>query len=79
MRKTLNYSLAAAVFACGLWIGLTPSGATPEFAKSEKKACTYCHPVGKLKELTDAGLYYKEHDHSFKGYVPKEKEKDKNK
>ena len=80
MRKTLNYSLAAAVFGSGLWLGLTPSNATPEHAKSEKKACTYCHPpAGKFKTFTDAGQYYKDHDHSFKGYVPKEEEKGKQK
>ena len=39
-----------------------------EYAKKEGKACTFCHPAGKFKELTDAGKYYKEHDHSLEGY-----------
>ena len=39
-----------------------------EFAKKEGKACTFCHPTGKFKELTDAGKYYKEHNHSLEGY-----------
>ena len=39
-----------------------------EYAKKEGKACTFCHPPGKFKELTDAGKYYKDHDHSLKGY-----------
>jgi len=39
-----------------------------EYAKKEGKACTFCHPAGKFKELTDAGKYYKDHDHSLEGY-----------
>jgi len=39
-----------------------------EYTKKEGKPCTYCHPAGKFKELTDAGKYYKEHNHSFEGY-----------
>ena len=45
-----------------------------EYAKKEGKQCTFCHPPGKFKELTDAGKYYKEHDHSLEGYkAPEEK------
>ncbi len=77
MRKILNYLLAAALFGSGLWLGLTPSPATPDFSKKEKKACTYCHPAGKMKEFTDAGKYYKDHEHSFKGYQPKDADKKK--
>jgi hypothetical protein len=40
----------------------------PEYAKKEGKGCTFCHPAGKMKELTDAGKYYKEHNHSLQGY-----------
>ncbi|HTS69941.1 MAG TPA: hypothetical protein VMO17_13250 [Terriglobia bacterium] len=40
----------------------------PEYAKKEGKACTYCHPAGKMKELTPAGQYYKDHNHSLEGY-----------
>jgi hypothetical protein len=39
-----------------------------EYAKKESKACTFCHPPGKFKELTDAGQYYKDHNHSLEGY-----------
>jgi hypothetical protein len=77
MGRTLNFSLAVAVVLAGLWLALTPARATPEHAKEEKKACTYCHPAGKLKEFTEAGKYYRDHEHSFKGYVPKEEEKQK--
>ena len=40
-----------------------------EYNKKEGKACTYCHPAGKFKELTDAGKYYKDHNHSLEGYT----------
>jgi hypothetical protein len=39
-----------------------------EYAKKEGKACTFCHPSGKFKELTTAGQYYKDHNHSLEGY-----------
>ena len=44
-----------------------------EYAKKEGKPCTFCHPPGKFKELTDAGKYYKDHDHSLEGYKAEEK------
>jgi hypothetical protein len=40
----------------------------PEYGKKEGKACTFCHPPGKFKELNDAGKYYKDHNHSLEGY-----------
>jgi hypothetical protein len=39
-----------------------------EYAKKEGKACAFCHPPGKMKELTPAGQYYKDHNHSLEGY-----------
>jgi hypothetical protein len=54
--------------ATWIWLAVTPSHATPEFTKKEGKQCVYCHPPGDFKKLTDAGEYYKAHDHSFKGY-----------
>jgi hypothetical protein len=44
-----------------------------EYSKKEGKPCTFCHPPGKFKELTDAGKYYKEHNHSLDGYKAEEK------
>ena len=44
-----------------------------EYGKKEGKACTFCHPPGKFKELTDAGKHYKEHNHSLEGYKAEEK------
>lgn len=39
-----------------------------EYTKKEGKPCTFCHPAGEFKELTEAGKYYKEHNHSLEGY-----------
>ncbi len=39
-----------------------------DFSKKEGKPCTFCHPPGKFKDLTDAGKYYKEHNYSLVGY-----------
>ena len=44
-----------------------------EYAKKEGKPCAFCHtkmgsPEVMGKSLTDAGKYYKAHDHSLKGY-----------
>ncbi|MGO8733049.1 MAG: hypothetical protein ACLQVM_09670 [Terriglobia bacterium] len=44
-----------------------------EYSKKEGKPCTFCHPPGKFKDLTDAGKYYKEHNHSLKDYKADEK------
>ena len=40
----------------------------PEYSKKEGKPCSFCHPPGKFKELTDAGNYYKDHNHSLEGH-----------
>jgi hypothetical protein len=46
-----------------------------EFTKKEAKPCTFCHPAGKFKELTEAGKYYKEHNYSLEGYKASEEKK----
>ena len=50
------------------FIAVSMGMSKPEYSKKEGKPCTFCHPAGKFKELTDAGKYYKEHDHSLEGY-----------
>ncbi len=40
-----------------------------EFSKKEGKPCTFCHPAGKFKDLTEAGKYYKGHGNSLQGYM----------
>jgi len=63
--KLLRVFLISVVFAGAM---LTVVNAKPEYAKKAGKACTFCHPAGKFKELTDTGKYYKEHNHSLEGY-----------
>ena len=69
--KLLRVFFALVVFGGAM---LTFVNAKPEYAKKEKKACTCCHPAGKMKELTDAGKYYKEHNHSLDDYKAPEKQ-----
>ena len=68
--------LIAISISCGFL--LTLATAKPEYAKKEGKACTFCHSKMGSKEvmansLTDAGKYYKAHDHSLEGYKAPEK------
>ncbi len=62
--------LTETVIAISLILGClaTWAAAKPEYAKKEGKSCTFCHVKMGSKELNDAGKYYKEHDHSLKGY-----------
>ena len=73
--RLFKVMIALSVF-CGCL--LTLATAKPEYAKKEGKACTFCHAkMGSkdvmAKELTDAGKYYKDHNHSLEGYKPPEK------
>jgi hypothetical protein len=70
--KLFKILLAAAILSGTL---LTLATAKPEYAKKEGKPCTYCHVKMGSKELTDAGKYYKEHNHSFEGYKAPEKKR----
>ena len=56
------------LFVFALVMALSLGMSKPEYAKKEGKQCTFCHPPGKMKELTDAGKYYKDHNHSLEGY-----------
>jgi len=79
--RALKVVLPAAVLTAGFLICTTASYGTPDYAKKEKKGCTFCHaklePMkdGKseamLKNLNEAGTYYKDHNHSLDGYTPK--------
>jgi hypothetical protein len=62
--------LTKALIAISIFLGCLATWATgkPEYAKKESKACIFCHVKLGSKELNDAGKYYKEHDHSLKGY-----------
>jgi hypothetical protein len=71
MLNILKTVIPATVLAGGLmWILVTPSYAKPEYAKTEGKACTYCHVTQGKPDLNEAGNYYAAHDHSLKGYSP---------
>jgi hypothetical protein len=71
MSKILKSAIAAAILSSGfLWVSATPSYAKPAYAKTEGKACTYCHVTSGKPELNDGGKYYAAHDHSLKGYTP---------
>jgi hypothetical protein len=71
LPKILKTALPAAILAAGVWcVGVTPSYATPAYAKAEGKACTFCHVTSGKPELNAAGDYYAAHDHSLKGYTP---------
>jgi hypothetical protein len=67
--RTLLLSLLALIVVASLGISKA------EYSKKESKPCTFCHPAGKFKELTDAGKYYKEHNHSLEGYKASEEKK----
>jgi hypothetical protein len=56
----------------GFVVSSTSSFAKPEYVKTTKKACGFCHVDAKAKpkELTDAGKYFKEHN-SLDGYTEK--------
>jgi len=47
-----------------------PAIGKPEYTRRTSKPCTFCHP-GPGWTLNDAGKYYRDHNHSLKGYEPK--------
>jgi hypothetical protein len=52
-----------------LFSSARPATAKPEYTRRTSKDCSFCHmPPG--YNLTEAGKYYQEHQHSLKGYVP---------
>jgi len=67
--STFKYLLPAVVLIASVMLTAT-SYAKPEFTKSTKKVCTFCHidAKAKPKELTEAGKYFKEHNNSLDGY-----------
>lgn len=63
----------AALAITGLFLLTSDSQAKKEYAKKEKKGCTFCHTKAGSKELNAAGKYYKEHNLSLEGYKPGKK------
>ena len=72
MRTIWKSAVALVVLSGGLWVGVQPGYAKPEYSKKEKKGCTFCHVTMGKPELNDAGKYYKDHDHSLEGYTAKQ-------
>jgi hypothetical protein len=66
--------LRALAILTGVTLLVAPLGvSTPEYSNKENKQCVYCHTAKGQKDLNDAGKWYKDHDHSLKGYVEKKK------
>jgi hypothetical protein len=65
-----KYVLPALVLLGTSALVTTTSYAKPEYVKTTKKACAFCHVDSKAKpkELTAAGKYFKEHNNSLDGY-----------
>ena len=68
----LKIALPAVILAAGFLVCTTSSYGKPEYVKTTKKACTFCHVDSKKKpkELTEAGEYFKEHK-NLDGYTEK--------
>lgn len=68
----LKAVLPAAIILGGFVICSTASFGKPEYSKTTKKTCNYCHVDAKAKpkELTDAGKYYQQHK-TLDGYQEK--------
>jgi hypothetical protein len=78
--KSAKLSLSAALLATGFVLTALPAFATVDFAKKEKKACTYCHVKMGSKDLNDVGKCYQKNKNSLKGCEEKdEKGKEKSK
>ena len=65
-------ALPAGIVMTGFLFCTTATYGKPEYMKTTKKACTFCHVDSKAKpkELTAAGKYYAEHK-SLDGYTEK--------
>ena len=68
--KTLKLAIPAVIALTGLILTSVATYAKPEYAKKEKKSCTFCHVKAGKKELNDAGNYYKQKK-SLDGYTEK--------
>ena len=77
--KPVKLSISALLLAAGIALTALPSFGTMEFAKKEKKSCTFCHVKMGSKELNDVGKCYQKNKDSLKGCEPKEKEEGKGK
>ena len=70
MSRLSKTVIPVAILTAGVFWGGATVSAKPEYAKTEGKACTYCHVTTGKPDLNDVGKYYGAHDHSLKGYTP---------
>ena len=72
-------TLPTMVLAAGMALCVSSSYGTQEYAKKEKKACTYCHAKmasdkGEMKKnLNDTGTCYETNEHSLAKCSPPKK------
>lgn len=68
----LKYVVPSAVLIAGVAFFSISSYAKPDYMKTTKKNCAYCHVDAKKtpKDLTDAGKYFQKNK-SLDGYVEK--------
>jgi hypothetical protein len=72
--ETLKKIIRAILIVGGLALLASPFAVgTPEYSKKEEKSCTFCHTALGKPDLNEAGKYYKDHDHSLKGFEEKKK------
>jgi hypothetical protein len=74
--RVLKLVVPSAILMVGFLVCTTASYGTQDYAKKEKKTCTFCHAKVAAKEemaknQTEAGKYYKDHNHSLDGYTGK--------
>ena len=69
--RSIKLAAPALILAAGFLFSSYSVYATPEYAKKEKKACTYCHAkvtadkAEMVKDLNDTGNCYKDSAHSL--------------
>lgn len=75
--NALKLVLPTVVLTAGFLVCASATYGKQEYAKAEKKSCTFCHvkmvsdKAEMAKNLNDAGNYYKDHNHKLDGYTPK--------
>jgi hypothetical protein len=69
-KLAFKIAIPAVVILGGLTLASSSFG-KPEYTKTEKKACTYCHVTQGKKDLNETGKCYAEHDHSLAACAPK--------
>jgi hypothetical protein len=69
--RTIKLIVPAAVLMGGFMVCTSSMYGTPEYAKKEKKSCTFCHAkmltekAEMAKNLNTTGTCYKDNDHSL--------------